>query len=111
MNIAVVGTGYVGHVAGVYFADAGHDVLCVDKDENKVATMREGRSPIFEPGLEDLMKLAIKSKYLQFTADLKSAVEKNDLIFVAVGTPAGEDGNPDLTALMGVVESIAQFAN
>jgi UDPglucose 6-dehydrogenase len=111
MKIAMIGTGYVGLVAGVCFADAGHHVECVDRDESKIKTLRAGQSPIFEPGLEDLMKLAIKAENIQFTTDLQGSIERNDLIFVAVGTPEGADGEPDLRALNSVVDSISKWAN
>jgi UDPglucose 6-dehydrogenase len=110
MDIAVVGTGYVGLVAGVCFADAGHNVLCIDRDESKIATLKQGRSPIFEPGLEDLMKMAVKAQHLHFSTDLKAAIEKTDLVFIAVGTPESDDGTPDLRALLGVCETIATVA-
>lgn len=111
MKIAMIGTGYVGLVAGVCFADAGHGVECVDRDESKIATLKAGRSPIYEPGLEDLLKLALKSEHIKFTTDLQGAIERNDLVFIAVGTPEGADGNPDLTALNAVADSISKFAN
>ncbi|MEQ1876751.1 MAG: UDP-glucose/GDP-mannose dehydrogenase family protein, partial [Bdellovibrionia bacterium] len=111
MKIAMIGTGYVGLVAGVCFADAGHGVECVDRDENKIATLKSGRSPIFEPGLEDLLKLALKAENIKFTTDLQGAIERNDLIFIAVGTPEGANGDPDLSALNAVVDTIAKFAN
>jgi len=109
MNIAVVGTGYVGLVAGVCFADGGHDVTCVDRDQKKIASLQQGQIPIYEPGLEDLLE---KSKArLQFTTDLKTAVEQNQVVFIAVGTPETADGSADLSATFGVVEQICKFAN
>ncbi len=109
MNIAVVGSGYVGLVAGVCFADAGHIVTCVDRDQSKIDKLKQGLIPIYEPGLEDLLK---KSKErLQFTTDLKHAVEKNKVIFIAVGTPEKSDGSADLGPTLTVVEQICKFAN
>ncbi len=109
MNIAVVGTGYVGLVAGVCFADAGHQVICVDRDENKIQKLRAGQIPIYEPGLEDLLE---KSKErLDFTTDLKTAVEQNQVIFIAVGTPETADGSADMSPTLAVIEQICKLAN
>jgi len=110
MNISMVGTGYVGLVAGVCFADAGHYVECVDKDKSKVDLMREGKSPIYEPGLEEVMHQALKRRRLTFTTDLSESIRKNALIFIAVGTPEGANGDPDLSALMSVVDEICKHA-
>jgi UDPglucose 6-dehydrogenase len=110
MKLAVVGTGYVGLVAGVCFADTGHSVICVDVDQEKVRKLKDGIVPIYEPGLEDLMKPAIKAGRLSFTTELSEAVQKNDVIFIAVGTPESTDGSADLTATMKVVADIAKFA-
>jgi len=96
MRIAVVGTGYVGLVAGVCFADAGHDVVCVDTDVKKVERLRLGEVPIYEPGLADLMARAIREKRLTFTTSHAEAVPGADAFFIAVGTPEGEGGAPDL---------------
>jgi UDPglucose 6-dehydrogenase len=109
MNIAVIGTGYVGLVAGVCFADAGHRVTCVDKDADKVSALRAGRVPIFEPGLEELMRQC--SARLEFTTDLSRAVAANDVIFVAVGTPEKADGDADLVPVMAVVRAVCASAN
>jgi UDPglucose 6-dehydrogenase len=109
MKIAIVGTGYVGLVAGVCFADAGHNVICVDRDSRKIGLLKEGRIPIYEPGLEDLMHQA-KSR-LEFTTDLKSAVEAAPVIFIAVGTPEKEDGSADLGPTLAVLRSICEAAN
>ncbi len=96
MRIAVVGTGYVGLVAGVCFADAGHDVVCVDTDAKKVERMRLGEVPIYEPGLGDLMTRAIREKRLSFTTSHAEAMPGAVAVFIAVGTPEGEGGAPDL---------------
>ncbi len=96
MRIAVVGTGYVGLVAGVCFADAGHDVVCVDTDAKKVERMRLGEVPIYEPGLGDLMARSIREKRLTFTTSHADAMPGAVAVFIAVGTPEGEGGAPDL---------------
>lgn len=111
MKIAVVGTGYVGLVAGVCFADAGHQVICVDKDKNKVDLLLDGKVPIYEPGLEDIMAPAFKAGRLKFTTDLKQGVQDSDVIFVAVGTPENADGSADLGPTMAVVNQIVESAN
>jgi UDPglucose 6-dehydrogenase len=85
VKISVVGTGYVGLVAGVCFADGGHDVICIDRDESKISRLQQGQIPIYEPGLSDLL-LTAKSR-IAFTTDMQLAVEKSEVIFVAVGTP------------------------
>ena len=109
MNIAVVGSGYVGLVAGVCFADGGHFVTCVDRVQDKIDKLKLGLIPIYEPGLEDLLK---KSKErLTFTTDLKSSVEKNKVIFIAVGTPETDDGSADMGPTLAVVEQICKLAN
>lgn len=111
MNIAVVGTGYVGLVAGACFAETGNDVICVDVDEKKVQALKSGTVPIFEPGLEDLVKANFKAGRLSFTTSLKDAVEKSDIIFIAVGTPQDEDGSADLTHVLAVAKGIGEFMN
>ena len=108
MKISVVGTGYVGLVAGVCFADAGHHVICVDRDENKIARLKLGEIPIYEPGLDDL--LATSKARMEFTTDLASAVRATEVIFVAVGTPEKQDGSADMGPTMAVVEAICQAA-
>jgi UDPglucose 6-dehydrogenase len=109
MKISVIGTGYVGLVAGVCFADAGHGVICVDKDAKKIERLLKGEVPIYEPGLEDLMTQA--SPRLQYTTDLTQAVQSTDVIFIAVGTPEKDDGSADLGPTMAVVRAICQAAN
>ena len=110
MRIAVVGTGYVGLVAGTCFAETGHFVTCVDVDEAKVQALRSGRTPIYEPGLEELLERNIKAERLSFTTDLASAVRGAEVVFIAVGTPQGDDGNADLRAAMKVAHDIAAAA-
>ncbi|HUR19990.1 MAG TPA: UDP-glucose/GDP-mannose dehydrogenase family protein [Vicinamibacterales bacterium] len=111
MKIAVVGTGYVGLVVGACFAETGNEVVCVDKDAAKVRGLRRGKIPIFEPGLEEIVRRNFGEKRLSFTLDLKSAVRKSDIIFIAVGTPMGEDGSADLQHVLGAAREIAQAMN
>jgi len=111
MKIAVVGTGYVGLVAGACLAETGNDVICVDKDAAKVRTLRKGRMPIFEPGLEELVRRNVAEKRLSFTTQLPRAVRASSIIFIAVGTPQGEDGAADLQHVLGVAREIAQAMN
>lgn len=110
MNIAVIGTGYVGLVAGACFAESGNDVICVDKDEAKIAELSQGRSTIYEPGLTELVERGLREGRLTFTTDLPSAVEKSFVIFIAVGTPHS-NGEPDLSAVNAVAESIGRTIN
>src|SRR5713226_5583269 len=110
MRIAVVGTGYVGLVAGVCFADSGHAVSCVDVDEEKIRQLRQGKSPIYEPGLEELLTKNIAAERLSFGSDLPAAVKASEVVFIAVGTPQGEDGNADLRIAITVAHQIAQAA-
>ena len=109
MKIAIVGTGYVGLVAGVCFADAGHTVICVDKDERKIASLKEGRIPIYEPGLEDLLR-GSKSR-LEFTTELARAVRETNVVFIAVGTPEKADGSADLGPTFQVLDAICAAAD
>jgi UDPglucose 6-dehydrogenase len=106
VKIAVVGTGYVGLVTGTCFAEAGNDVVCVDIDKEKVARMKKGVIPIYEPGLEHLFKRNIKEGRLTFTTDLKEGIEGAESIFLALPTPPGEDGAADLSYVLGVAEKL-----
>jgi UDPglucose 6-dehydrogenase len=108
MNIAVLGTGYVGLVAGVCFADAGHDVICVDSNESKIATLKEGKVPFYEPGLDDLF--ALNRKRMKFTMSIAEAVKASQVVFVAVGTPELPDGSADMEPTFRVLESICKAA-
>jgi UDPglucose 6-dehydrogenase len=108
MNISIVGTGYVGLVTGACFADVGNQVLCVDIDQNKIEGLQAGQIPIFEPGLERLVKNNIAQKRLEFTIDIQQAVMHAELIFIAVGTPPDEDGSADLSHVLSVAKSIGQ---
>src|SRR3954470_22904032 len=110
MRIAVVGTGYVGLVAGVCFADSGHSVVCIDVDEEKIAGLRRGKSPIYEPGLDEMLRKNIAAERLEFATALAEAVRVSEVVFIAVGTPQGDDGNADLRAAMGVAHQVADAA-
>ena len=108
MKIAMIGTGYVGLVSGVCFSDFGHDVICVDKDPNKIAQLEKGIVPIYEPGLDDLMAKNVNAGRLSFSVDLQAAVDGADAIFIAVGTPTRRgDGHADLTYVMAAATEIA----
>ena len=111
MRLCVVGTGYVGLVAGTCFAEMGNNVICVDKDTDKLKKLEKGIIPIFEPGLENLILENVKEKRLTFTADLDFAVKNSDVCFIAVGTPQKEDGSADLSAVFTVAKSIADSMN
>ncbi|UWQ81937.1 UDP-glucose/GDP-mannose dehydrogenase family protein (plasmid) [Leisingera sp. S132] len=108
MRIAMIGTGYVGLVSGVCFSDFGHDVVCVDKDAQKIARLNRGEVPIYEPGLDQLMEKNVKAGRLSFTDDLAAAVDGAEAVFIAVGTPTRRgDGHADLTYVMAAAEEIA----
>ena len=109
MKIAVFGTGYVGLVQGAVLADAGHQVTCVDIDEAKLARLRDGDIPIFEPGLEPLVKSAYADGRLIFTTDAAQAVAGAEVCFIAVGTPPDEDGSADLRYVLAVAQTIAEL--
>jgi len=108
MRIAVVGTGYVGLVAGCGFAEMGNDVCCVDIDEEKVARLSRGEMTIYEPGLEPLLERGLRENRLRFTTDLPEAVRAADVLFIAVGTPPGEDGSADLKHVTAVAREIGR---
>lgn len=105
-KIAIIGTGYVGLTTGVSLAYLGHKVICVDKDEEKLNKLRKGIVPIYEPGTEEILKS--HGKNIEFSSDLKDAVSKSEVIFIAVGTPAREDGSIDLTHFWGAIKEIAE---
>ncbi len=111
MNICMVGTGYVGLVTGACLSDFGMDVTCVDKDETKIDLLKKGVSPIYEPGLEELIHKNEKAGRLRFSTDIASAIERSLVIFIAVGTPPKDDGSPDLSFIFQVAESIASHMN
>lgn len=109
MRLAMIGTGYVGLVSGACFADFGHEVTCVDKDESKIVSIRKGRMPIWEPGLESLVKANSERGRLNFTTDLAAGVADADAIFIAVGTPARRgDGHADLSFVFAAVRELAR---
>lgn len=107
MNLAVIGTGYVGLVTGTCFAETGNNVICVDIDEKKVERMRNGEVPIYEPGLELLFERNSRQGRLTFTTNLKEAVDHASIIFLALPTPPGEDGSADLSYIMGVAKDLS----
>jgi UDPglucose 6-dehydrogenase len=111
MKVTVFGTGYVGLVTGTCLADVGHDVLCVDIDQNKVDNLKNGIVPIFEPGLDSIVKQAVQNGLLNFTTDMDLAVNHGELQFIAVGTPSGEDGSADLQYVVAVAKTIGQRMN
>ncbi|PSL17622.1 UDP-glucose dehydrogenase family protein [Shimia abyssi] len=111
MKIAIIGTGYVGLVSGVCFSDFGHNVVCVDKDSNKIDTLKRGDVPIYEPGLDTLMLKNVEAGRLNFTMDLEGALDGAEAVFIAVGTPTRRgDGHADLTYVMAAAEEIATVA-
>jgi len=107
MNLAVIGAGYVGLVAGTCFAESGNDVICVDIDEAKIAALREGRVPFYEPGLEELVRRNAKEQRLTFSTDLAPAVRHASIIFIAVGTPQRQDGGADIEQVLATAKAIA----
>src|SRR5215471_7661447 len=111
MKIAVIGTGYVGLVAGACLAENGNEVICVDKDSAKVRALQRGRIPIYEPGLEELVRRNRAEKRLTFTTDLGKGVRASQIVFVAVGTPTGEDGSADLRHVLEVAKQIGKSMN
>ncbi|MBE9136545.1 UDP-glucose/GDP-mannose dehydrogenase family protein [Nodosilinea sp. LEGE 07088] len=111
MRVCVIGTGYVGLVTGVCLAHVGHDVVCIDVNEEKVKLMQSGQSPIFEPGLSDLMQSSMAAGHLQFSTDLKAGVEHGDVLFIAVGTPALPTGESDTRYVEAVAKGIGTHLN
>ncbi|MDC0406971.1 UDP-glucose/GDP-mannose dehydrogenase family protein [Candidatus Pelagibacter sp.] len=108
----MIGTGYVGLVSGVCFSDLGNDVICVDKDENKIDDLKNGKIPIFEPGLEELVIKNYKNKKLKFSTNLKESIKKSDIIFICVGTPTKKNSNgADLTQIYSVSKEISKYIN
>ena len=111
MNIAIVGTGYVGLVSGTCFADTGANVTCVDVDANKIERLKEGIIPIYEPGLDELVKKNVAAGRLKFTTDLASVLNDVEIVFSAVGTPPDEDGSADLKYVLQVAKTIGEHLN
>ncbi len=110
MQICVIGTGYVGLVAGICFSDTGQRVICVDVDEDKIRQLSSGKLPLYEPGLAELLDRNLKAERLTFSTDLAEATRRADIIFIAVGTPPAPDGSVDMSQVMNVAESIAKHA-
>ncbi|RMD94716.1 MAG: UDP-glucose/GDP-mannose dehydrogenase family protein [Calditrichaeota bacterium] len=111
MHISVVGTGYVGLVTGICFAEFGNDVICVDVDKEKINLLKKGKLPIYEPGLDDLLEKNLKEGRLIFTTDMKIAVENSLVIFITVGTPPKDDGSADMKYVEAVAKDIAKYMN
>ncbi len=109
MNIAVIGSGYVGLVAAACFAETGNHVICMDKDDKKVNKLSDGIIPIYEPGLEELVERNVEQGRLLFTTDMKKTVIESQVIFIAVGTPPGEDGSADLSHVLDVARAIGKY--
>ena len=109
MKISVIGTGYVGLVSGACFAQMGNTVTCVDIDDKKIESLKQGQIPIYEPGLEEMVLENHKSGTLHFTTDAKKAIANSKICFIAVGTPMGEDGSADLQYVLAVAKSIGQY--
>lgn len=108
LSVSVIGTGYVGLVTGAVLADQGHNVICVDNNQSKLDTINRGESPIYEPGLDQILTSTLKSKRLATSNSIASAVASSEIVFIAVGTPPTEDGTPDLTAVIAVANEIAR---
>src|SRR5438874_1668192 len=106
-----MGTGYVGLVTGTVFADLGNEVICVDKDKEKVAGLKRGIMPIFEPGLEEMVARNVDDHRLAFTTDADDAIERSDIVFICVGTPPLETGEPDMTQVNEAARSVARNLN
>ena len=109
MRIIVVGSGYVGLVTGACFAESGVNVTCVDVDKDKIKQLNEGAIPIYEPGLENMVKCNVEKKRLSFTTDINDGIDGSEVIFIAVGTPPGEDGSADLKHVLNVAKEIGRI--
>lgn len=110
-KIAIIGSGYVGLVTGACFAELGNNVICVDSNSKKIESLKRGIVPIYEPGLDTLVSRNLEEKRLYFTTDIKYAVKRSDIIFICVGTPPKENGEPDLTSVEKVAKEIALVSN
>jgi len=112
MKLCMIGTGYVGLVSGVCFSDLGNDVICVDKDENKINLLKKGKVPIYEPGLSELVIKNYKNKKLKFSSDLRTSVKNSDIIFICVGTPTKKGGSSaDLSQIYNVAKELSSSIN
>src|ERR1700730_11104872 len=110
MNIAVVGSGYVGLVSGTCFAESGNEVVCVDIDSKRIEQLNAGGIPIYEPGLEELVRRNVQESRLSFTTELERAVRQSMVSFIAVGTPMSANGAADLSGVFAAAESVARAA-
>lgn len=108
MNIAIIGTGYVGLVTGTCLAESGNQVCCIDIDQNKIERLRNGIIPIYEPGLEELVRRNTKEERLTFTTDLAKGIQDARIVFIAVGTPQSMDGSADLGTVFHVARLLAE---
>ena len=112
MKLCMIGTGYVGLVSGVCFSDLGNNVICVDKDINKINSLKNGNIPIYEPGLEELVLKNYRNKRLNFSTNLKDSIRKSDIIFICVGTPTKKNSNSaDLSQVYSVGNEISKSIN
>lgn len=109
MNVTIIGTGYIGLVQGVVMSDLGFDVVCIDNDATKIETLKQGKSPIYEPGLEETLKKSLKNGKIKFTLDYNSGIKNADVIFLAVGTPPLADGSSNLNYITAASKNLAQF--
>ena len=112
MKLCMIGTGYVGLVSGVCFSDLGNEVICVDKDKNKIDNLKKGIIPIYEPGLEELVLKNYKNKRLNFSSNLIDSIKKSDIVFICVGTPTKKNSNSaDLTQVFSAAKEISKSIN
>ena len=107
MQLAIIGTGYVGLVTGTCFAETGNNVMCIDINEDKINQLRSGKTPIYEPGLENLLERNIKDKRIQFTTSLAEGIKGAQIIFLALPTPPGKDGAADLQFVLDVAAQLS----
>lgn len=108
MKVAIVGTGYVGLVTGTCFAEVGMDVTCIDIDQKKIDNLHKGILPIYEPGLDEMVKRNVDKKRLHFSTSLKDSIQGAEVVFIAVGTPPDEDGSADLKYVLAVAASVGE---
>ena len=108
MKVSIFGSGYVGLVTGICFAEQGNEIMCIDIDKNKIKTLRSGIIPIYEPGLAELLANSMESNRIHFSDSIEEGVAFSDVIFIAVGTPYDEDGSADLQYVLSVAKSIGQ---
>src|SRR3989344_3575190 len=111
MNVAVIGTGYVGLITGVCFAEFGVNVVCVDNDRKKIESLKKGKMPFYEPGAEELLRRNLKAKRISFTANVADAVKNSLVIFIAVGTPPRGDGSADMSYVEEVAREIGKHSD